>query len=177
THSTRVYAMGDVLLNPPCTHTAVREAAVAFQNAVLKIKKKIDYSRIPRSTFVDPEFAAVGITEGQASAEQRAVRVYRVGFDEIDRARIDGMTSGFAKVVATPSGKVLGGAIVGENAGELLQQFVIAMNANLSLRDLAAAVPIYPSYTAAVHHLANQHRASRLESGYVQTALKLFYGF
>src|SRR5262249_28932055 len=71
THSTRIYAIGDVLMRRPYTHIAEHEAAIAFQNAVLRIKRKIDYERLPRGTFVDPEFAAVGITERQARAEQR----------------------------------------------------------------------------------------------------------
>ena len=65
----------------------------------------------------------------------------------------------------------------GENAGMILQELVVAMEGNLGLGDLAAVVPIYPTYAGAVRHLANQHRASRLECGYIQTALKLFYGF
>jgi pyruvate/2-oxoglutarate dehydrogenase complex dihydrolipoamide dehydrogenase (E3) component len=177
THSTRIYAIGDVLLRLPYTHAAQREAAVAFQNAVLRIKKKIDYSRLPRATFLDPELAAVGLTEAQASALERPTRVYRVDFADIDRARIDGRTDGFAKVIATPSGKITGATVVGENAGMILQELVVAMRANLSLGDLAGAVPIYPTYAAAIRHLANQHREGRLERGYVQTALKLFYGF
>ena len=108
THSTRIYAIGDVLLRHPYTHFAEHEAAVAFQNAVLRIRKKIEYEGIPRGAFVDPEFAAVGISERQARAEQRPSRVYRLDFADIDRARIDGLTDGLVKVVATPAGKVLG---------------------------------------------------------------------
>jgi len=176
-HSVRVYAIGDVLLRHPYTHVAEREAAVAFQNAVLRIKKKIDYTRLPRATFVDPEVAAVGITEGQARALERPARIYRVAFAEIDRARIDGLTDGFAKVVANPAGKILGATVVGEDAGMILQELVLAMERNLSLGDLAAAVPIYPTYAGVVRHLADQQRATRLQSSYIQTALKLFYGF
>jgi pyruvate/2-oxoglutarate dehydrogenase complex dihydrolipoamide dehydrogenase (E3) component len=177
THSTRVYAIGDVLLRHSYVQFAEQEAAVVFQNAVLRIKKKIDYSAIPRATFTDPEVAAVGTSEAQARAEQRPCLVYRVAFSEIDRARIDGRTEGFAKVVATPSGKILGATVVGEDASMIVHPFVLAMAKNLGLRDVAEAVPVYPTYAEVVHHLAAQHRARRLENSYVQTALKLFYGF
>jgi pyruvate/2-oxoglutarate dehydrogenase complex dihydrolipoamide dehydrogenase (E3) component len=177
TRSTRVYAVGDVLLRHPYSHAAEHEAAVVFQNAVLRIKKKIDYSRLPRATFIDPELAAVGLNQDQAIAMERSARVYRVTFAEIDRARIDGLTEGFAKVVATPSGKILGATVVGANASMIVQQLVVAMRGNLNLGDLATMVPIYPTYAEVVHNLANQHRATRLERGYIQTALKLFYGF
>jgi pyruvate/2-oxoglutarate dehydrogenase complex dihydrolipoamide dehydrogenase (E3) component len=177
THSTRVFAVGDVLLRHRSADAAQREAAVVFQNAVLRRRKRMDYSRVPRATFVDPEVAAVGITQAQAQSEERAHRVYRVAFDQVDRARIERRTQGFASVVATPSGKILGATVVGQDASMILQEFVLAMEQNLSLRDLAAAVPIYPTYADVARKLADQHRATRLENSYVQTALKLFYGF
>jgi pyruvate/2-oxoglutarate dehydrogenase complex dihydrolipoamide dehydrogenase (E3) component len=177
THATRVYAIGDVLQRHPHAHFAECEAAVAFQNAVLRIRKKMDYSGIPWATFLDPEVASVGITHARAEEERRPVRVYRVAFAEIDRARIDGRTEGFAKVVATPTGKVLGATVVGEDASMILQEFVLAMKKGLGLKDISAAVPIYPTYAAVAHHLASQFRESRLGNSYVKSALRLFYGF
>jgi pyruvate/2-oxoglutarate dehydrogenase complex dihydrolipoamide dehydrogenase (E3) component len=178
THSSRVYALGDVLLRHPCTHVAEREAAVVFQNAVLRLHKKMDYSRLPWATYVDPEVASVGISEPQAIAEAQTVRVFRVDFRDIDRALIDGRTDGFAKVVATPSGKVLGATVVGAEAAMIVQEFVLAMEGGIGLSDIAAAMPVYPSYAGVARHLANQFQESRLLGrGYIQTALKLFYGF
>lgn len=178
THSTRVYALGDVLLRQPYTHVALREATVVFQNAVLRLRKKMDYSRLPWATFVDPEVASVGISEQQARAEARAVRVFQVDFRDIDRARIDGRTDGFAKVVTTPAGKVLGATIVGAEAAMIVQEFVLAVEKGLSLADLGSAMAVYPSYASIAGQLAHQFQQTRfLGSGYIQTALRLFYGF
>jgi pyruvate/2-oxoglutarate dehydrogenase complex dihydrolipoamide dehydrogenase (E3) component len=177
THAVRVYAIGDVLLRQRYTHVAEREAEVAFQNAVLRRRRKMDYQSLPWATFLDPEVATVGTSEAQAKAEGIDHRVYRVSYEEIDRARIDGRTEGFAKVVATPAGKVLGATIVGEEASLVLQQLVLAMESGLSLGDLAATTQIYPTYARVIRKLASQFQAARLERGLVQTALKLFYGF
>ncbi|MGO9467541.1 MAG: FAD-dependent oxidoreductase [Isosphaeraceae bacterium] len=178
THSTRVFALGDVLLRHPYTHVAEREAAIVFQNAVLRLRKKIDYGALPWATFVDPEVASVGISERQALSEGRSIRVFRVDFGQIDRAIIDGRTDGFAKVVATPSGKILGATIVGAEAAMIVQEFVLALESGIGLSDIAAAMPVYPSYAAVARHLANQFQESRLLGrGYIQTALRLFYGF
>ena len=177
THSTRVYAIGDALLRNTYTHFAEAEAAVAFQNAVLRSRKKMDYSGIPWATFLDPEVASVGITEAKAEEERRPVRIYRLAFTEIDRAQIDGRTQGFAKVVATPAGKILGATVVGDDASMIVQEFVLAMKMGHGLSDLAAAVPVYPSYAGVASHLASQFRDSRLQNGYIQSALRLFYGF
>jgi pyruvate/2-oxoglutarate dehydrogenase complex dihydrolipoamide dehydrogenase (E3) component len=177
THSTRIYAIGDVLQRHQYAHFAECEAAVAFQNAVLRIRKKMDYSGIPWATFVDPEVASVGITQARAEEERRPVRVYRVSFGEIDRARIDGCIEGFAKVVATPSGKILGATVVGHDASMIVQEFVLALKKGLGLNDIAAAVPVYPTYAGVAHRLASQFREGRLGNNYVKSALRLFYGF
>src|SRR5262249_184280 len=76
-----------------------------------------------------------------------------------------------------PSGKVLGATIVGEDASLVLQEFVLAIQKGLGLGDIAAAVHIYPTYAGVARRLANQFLATRLERGYVQTALRPFYGF
>ncbi len=177
THSSRIYAVGDVLMREQWAHAAEQEAAIVFQNAVLRKYKKLHHESIPRATFSDPEVASVGISEAQAVAESRDHRVYRVPFTEVDRARIDRRTAGFAKVLATPGGKILGVTVVGDEAALILQPFVLAMEKGLGLADIAAAVPIYPTYAGAARSLADQFLATRLEKGFFQTALRFFYGF
>ena len=85
-----MYAVGDVLMKHFSAHVALQEAMTAFQNAVLRIRKKMDYSAIPWATFTDPMVAGVGTTLARAKAEEVPCQVYRIGFDEIDRAVIDG---------------------------------------------------------------------------------------
>lgn len=177
TRSSRIYAIGDVLLQREFTHAAEREAAVVFQNAVLRLSKKIDYTALPWATFVDPEVATVGLTEAAALEQHPEVRVLRANFDELDRARIDGRTEGFAKVMATPSGKILGATVVGEQASLILQELVVAMENGLTMGDLASTTHTYPTYGGMVQKLANQFAATRHEGSLVQSALKWFLGF
>jgi pyruvate/2-oxoglutarate dehydrogenase complex dihydrolipoamide dehydrogenase (E3) component len=177
THSARVYAIGDVLMRQQYAYAAEREAEVAYANAVLRRRKRMDYSTIPRVTFSDPEVAGVGMTEDRARDDQREHRVYRVPLAQVDRAQIDGRIDGFAKVVATPGGRVLGATIVGPEASLLIQEFTLAMEKGLGLGAIAAATAIYPTYAGIGPALARQHMATRLERGVVQTALRIFYGF
>lgn len=177
THAARIFAIGDVLLRHQSVHAAEREAEEAFQNTVLRRRKKFDDKTLPRATFLDPEVASVGLSEEQARAEQRDCRVFRVSYAEIERACIDGRPQGFAKVVATPAGKILGAAIVGEGASLILQELVLAMDAGLGLSDIAASTHIYPTYSDVVLRLARQYQSTRLETGFMQTVLKLYYGF
>jgi pyruvate/2-oxoglutarate dehydrogenase complex dihydrolipoamide dehydrogenase (E3) component len=177
THAVRVFAIGDVLLRNQYANAAEREAEVAFQNAVLRRRRKMDYSHLPWATFVEPEVATVGLTEDKAKAEEIDHRVYKVSYEGLDRARIEGRTEGFAKVVASPSGKLLGATIVGEEASLVLQQLVVAMEGGLGLGDLADVTQIYPTYGRMIHDLAEQYRATRRERGFLQSALNFFYGF
>jgi pyruvate/2-oxoglutarate dehydrogenase complex dihydrolipoamide dehydrogenase (E3) component len=177
THAPRVFAIGDVLLRNQYTHAAEREADVVFQNAVFRRRKKIDYNHFPWATFLDPEVATVGISEAQAKAEQVEHRVFRVSYDNVERARIEGQTLGFAKVVASPSGKVLGATILGEQASLVLQQLVLARDAGVGLGQLARTTQIFPTYAQVIRDLAEQFGCTQLKRGFMASALRFFYGF
>lgn len=177
TPSPHIYALGDVIGKDRYTHAAEREAAIVLQNAVLKLPKKYRGDAMPRTTFTDPEFAAVGKTEAEARAEHPEVRVFHLDLAKVDRVRIDGEPGGLARVFVTESGRVLGATIAGPNAAMAIQEFVLAIEHGLTLADLAATIHPYPTMASAVRSLANQYSATRLEKGFVRTALKWFYGF
>jgi pyruvate/2-oxoglutarate dehydrogenase complex dihydrolipoamide dehydrogenase (E3) component len=177
THSPNILAIGDVIGRRPYLHSAEREASVAFQRAVLRLPKRIDYQTIPSVLFTDPEIAMVGMTEVTARAQDASARVVKVDYDAVDRARIDGRTVGFAKVIASPGGKILGAAIVGDDAATVLQELVLAMDHGLTLHDVAQTAHSYPSYSGLVRRLAVEFGSMRLERGFMQTALRWFYGF
>jgi pyruvate/2-oxoglutarate dehydrogenase complex dihydrolipoamide dehydrogenase (E3) component len=177
THAVRIFAIGDVLLRHQFAHAAEREAQVVFQNAVLRRRQRMDYSTFPWATFIDPELASLGITEAAASEQGLEHRVLRVPYDQLDRARIDGRTEGLAKVVVSPSGKILGASILGEEASLVLQQLVVAMDQGLSLVDLAASTQIYPTYGQIITRLVDQFQAFRRGRGLRAATLRFLYGY
>lgn len=177
TRAPNVWAIGDVIGRDRSTHAAGREATITFQNAVLRHSKKLDASTLPRACFTDPEVASVGLTEPQALESDPHARVFRVEMADLDRPRIEGDPRGFAKVIATPSGKILGALVVGREASLVLAPFTLAMERGLSLSDLAETVPIYPTRAAVVRNLAHQFTSSRPDRGLVRSALRWFLGF
>src|SRR6266498_2035511 len=78
-------------------------------------------------SYTDPELARVGMSETEAHKSGVDHRVYRFPFEDVDRARTDGSTEGFAKLVTDPRGKLLGAAIVGAHAGELIAEYTLAL--------------------------------------------------
>ncbi|RMH17954.1 MAG: pyridine nucleotide-disulfide oxidoreductase, partial [Gammaproteobacteria bacterium] len=131
-----ILAAGDVAGPYQFTHTAGHQAWYAAVNSLFGDLKKfrVDYSVVPWSTFIDPEVARVGLNEQEARQQGIAYEVTRYGIDDLDRAIADGTAEGFIKIL-TPPGKdrILGVTIVGEHAGDLLAEFVLAMKHGLGL--------------------------------------------
>jgi pyruvate/2-oxoglutarate dehydrogenase complex dihydrolipoamide dehydrogenase (E3) component len=147
-----IYAAGDVAGPYQFTHTASHQAWFASVNALFgQFKRfKADYRVIPRATFTDPEIASVGLTEQEAAAKGIAHEVTLFHFAESDRAIADSATKGFVKFL-TPPGKdrILGATIVGEHAGELIAEIVLAMKHGLGLNKILATIHAYPTLAEA----------------------------
>jgi pyruvate/2-oxoglutarate dehydrogenase complex dihydrolipoamide dehydrogenase (E3) component len=147
-----IYAAGDVAGPYQFTHTASHQAWFASVNALFgQFKRfKVDYRVIPWTTFLDPEIARVGLNEQEALEQGLAHEVTVYPLDELDRAITDSATAGFVKVL-TPPGKdrILGVTIVGEHAGELLAEYVLAMKHGLGLNKILGTIHTYPTMAEA----------------------------
>ncbi|MDY6785296.1 MAG: mercuric reductase [Cyanobacteriota bacterium] len=150
TSNPRIYACGDVIGGYQFTHVAGYEAVVVLTNALFSpIKKwfpsKADYRVIPWATFTDPELARVGLTEEQARKRYgEEVRILKQPFEGVDRAQAEGATDGFAKLIVTEKGDILGAHLVGKSAGELIHEIVLAMRYKLKVSALSG-IHIYPT--------------------------------
>jgi len=147
-----IYACGDVAGPFQFTHTASHQAWYASVNALFSPFRRFraDYSVIPWTTFTDPEVARVGLNEKEARQRDIAFEVTRYGIDDLDRALADGEAHGFVKVL-TPPGKdrILGVAIVGHHAGDLIAEFITAMKWGLGLKKIMSTIHIYPTLSEA----------------------------
>ncbi|MFI5400103.1 MAG: dihydrolipoyl dehydrogenase family protein [SAR324 cluster bacterium] len=164
-----VYACGDVIGPYRFTHMANQQARVVVQNALLPVKTRIDYRVVPWCTFTDPEVARVGLNETDAQAQGVPFRTIRVDLAGNDRAVCDGdgrTGAGFLKVL-TPPGRddILGATVVAAHAGELIHEAVLAMSKRLRLRDLAAAVHVYPTLAEAFHRAGDESRKAGFTPG------------
>jgi pyruvate/2-oxoglutarate dehydrogenase complex dihydrolipoamide dehydrogenase (E3) component len=145
TTNRRVYAIGDVTGGWQFTHVAGYHAGIVIRNALFRLPAKVDERAIPWVTYTDPELAHVGLAEAAAREQAGAIRVLRWPYAENDRARAEGATEGFVKVVTTPRGRILGATIVGASAGELILPWVLAIGRGLPIGALATMVAPYPT--------------------------------
>ncbi len=152
-----IYAAGDVAGPFQFTHTAAHQAWYASVNALFAPWRRfrVDYSVIPWATFIEPEVARVGINEQEAQARGIAYEVTRYDLDDLDRAIADGAAEGFIKVLTVPGkDRILGVTIVGEHAGELIAEYVLAMKNGIGLNRILATIHIYPTLAEANKYVA-----------------------
>jgi len=145
TTNRRVYAIGDAAGGLQFTHVAGYHAGIVIRHALFRLPARADYRAVPWVTYTDPELAQVGLTDAAARAGGRAVHVLRWPFTENDRAQTERRTAGLVKAVTTPRGRILGASIVGAQAGELIQPWVLAMANGLKVSALATMVAPYPT--------------------------------
>ncbi len=158
-----VFAAGDVCSRFQFTHAADAMARIVLQNALFPGRGKCSSLVIPRCTFTDPEIACVGMTETEAAACDIKVEVLREEMSHIDRAFLDGETSGFAKVLLRAgSDEILGATIVASNAGDMINEITLAMTARLGLGSIAKTVHPYPTQAEILKRLADQAQRRRL---------------
>ena len=141
----RVYAIGDAAGGLQFTHVAGYHAGVIIRSMLFGLPSKAKTSHIPWVTYTDPELAQVGLTEAEAREKHgSAMTVARFDYDENDRAIATGKTTGFIKVMVV-KGKPIGATIVGDQAGELIGVWALAIANGLKMGAVAAMVAPYPT--------------------------------
>ena len=157
TNFPNIYAAGDVAGPYQFTHTAAHQAWYASVNALFDPFRKFraDYRVIPWATFVDPEVARVGLNELEAKEQGVSYEVTVYPIDDLDRAIADGEAQGFVKVLTVPGrDRILGACIVGEHAGDLLAEFVLAMKHGIGLNKILGTIHTYPTLAEANKYAA-----------------------
>ena len=163
-----IFAAGDVAGPYQFTHTASHQAWYAAVNALFgHLKKfKVDYRVIPWTTFIDPEVARVGLNEQEARAQGIAYEITRFELKELDRAITESATDGFVKVLTAPGkDRILGVTLVGEHAGELLAEFVLAMKHGLGLNKILGTIHTYPTWAEANKYTAGEWKRAHAPQG------------
>ena len=166
TSQKNIYAAGDCTGGYQFTHYAGYQGFMAVRNAFLPFNKKSVLERVPWATFTDPEVAHVGLTEAQArDIHGEIIRVANWPMEQTDRWLTEGDPPGFLKLVYLPNGKLLGTTIVASRAGEMIQEWSLALDQGLKLAHMAESLHIYPTYAMASMQLASKLRVDQHLSG------------
>ncbi|MDF3047996.1 MAG: dihydrolipoamide dehydrogenase [Candidatus Midichloriaceae bacterium] len=149
-----VYAIGDVIYGPMLAHKA-EEEGVAVAEIIAGQHGHVNYGAIPGVVYTHPEVASVGKTEDELKKAGVEYAVGKFPFLANSRARANGETDGFVKIITDKhTDQILGAHIIGPNAGELIQEIVVGMEFKAAAEDIARTSHGHPGLSEAVKEAA-----------------------
>jgi pyruvate/2-oxoglutarate dehydrogenase complex dihydrolipoamide dehydrogenase (E3) component len=166
TSQSHIYAAGDITNRLKFTHTADFTARIVVRNILMPLqllRQNVDWSVVPWCTYTDPEVAHVGVGENEARQKNIGYDLFVVLLEDVDRAVVESEEAGFAKILtAKGSDKILGATMVAPHAGDLLHEFVLAMNAKIGLGKIASMIHAYPTFAELARKAGDKYNKTRL---------------
>ena len=150
TSQSHIFAAGDVTGLYEVVHIAIQQGELAARNAKRLLECKdlatIDYRLKMFGMFSEPQFAIVGISEREAAEQGLEVRIAKYSFKDHGKSIVRGEVEGFVKLIAdAKSGEIVGGAVVGPEASELIHEIVVAMHFHATAATLASIPHYHPT--------------------------------
>jgi len=151
-----IFAIGDVTGNPMLAHRATHQGHIAAE-VIAGHRAALDTVLIPSVAYTSPELAWVGLTQAQAKADGRKVKASSFPWAASGRNLASGGGNGLTKLVYDPdTHRILGGTIVGRNAGELLAEVTLAIEMGATLDDIALTIHAHPTLSETVAFAAER---------------------
>ena len=154
TTSYRIYAAGDCTGVLPLASVAAQQGRIAMWHALGDSLEPLNTGEVARAVFTSPEVATVGLSEDGAREGGLIVRVAQLPLARNPRAKMQGASEGFVKIISSPSGVVLGGVIVGPHASDLIFPLTMAVRRRMTVDALASASTTYPSISGTISEVA-----------------------
>jgi dihydrolipoamide dehydrogenase len=145
TNQAHIFAIGDLVGQPMLAHKAVHEGHVAAEAAAGE-KSFFDARVIPSVAYTDPEVAWVGVTEDEAKAKGMKIEKAVFPWAASGRAIANGRDEGFTKIIVDPeTHRVIGGAMVGTHAGDMIGEFALAIEMGADPHDIGKTIHPHPT--------------------------------
>lgn len=151
-----IYAVGDVIATQALAHTASAEALRAVENMAGKSPPPIDYRTSPMAIYTAPEIAAIGNNEEELQAQGLEFKKVKFPFAPLAKAKIEGHTEGFIKLLFDPRyHELLGVHIINAKATELIAEFVLGKNLETTLDEIAHSIHPHPTISETIMEAAH----------------------
>jgi pyruvate/2-oxoglutarate dehydrogenase complex dihydrolipoamide dehydrogenase (E3) component len=149
-----IYAMGDINGGPAFTHISYDDFRILRTNLIEKGNASTEGRLVPYALYIDPQLGRIGLTEEQARAQNKKVRVARMPMTSVARATETSETRGFMKaIVDADNGQILGAAVLGAEGGEIMSMLELAMMGKLSYSVLHDAIFAHPTFAESLNNL------------------------
>lgn len=149
-----IYAVGDVTDKILLAHVASKQAIVAVEN-INGLNKEMSYDAVPGAIFTSPEIGTVGLTEAEAKAEGIEYQISTFPFAASGKVMAMGEREGKVKlIVEKESEKIIGAALIGIEASDLIAELTLAVNLSLTAKDLRKTIYAHPTTAEVIHEAA-----------------------
>ena len=150
TNTGHIWAAGDVVGPWRFTHMALYQAGLVIKNIYRRRKTALNYRAVPRCIFLSPEVAAVGVSEKELRQQSGKYGQSIVAINQVSRSNTSGQKTGFVKILTNHNGVLVGGSIIAPNAGEMIHQLALAINARLTVVDITRTIHAFPTWSEAI---------------------------
>ena len=174
TNIRHIYACGDITGSYQFTHMAGYQAGVVIRNAIFHLRKKVDYSLVPWTTYTKPEVAHVGYTEARAKKEGLYERSMIVYLADNDRSRAENDRQGLLKLNLGRKNRIIGATLVGEKAGEMIPVVSLAIAQKKNPSVFLGIIFSYPTEAEIFQSLATQQLKSSFKPWQKRLVSRLF---
>jgi len=175
TSQKHIFAAGDVNGGFQFTHAAGYEGGIVVSNAIFHLPRKTDYTFLPWCTYTDPELASIGMNQKTAEEAGIQVKIWEEEFKENDRSLAEGEKVGRIRMLVDPKEKPVGVQILGPRAGDLIGEWVAALNGKVKLSAIAGAIHPYPTIGEINKKVVGSLFAPKIFSEKIQKGLKFFF--
>jgi pyruvate/2-oxoglutarate dehydrogenase complex dihydrolipoamide dehydrogenase (E3) component len=149
-----IYAIGDIKPGPALTHISYDDFRIIQANLLQNGNASIDGRPVPYTIFMDPQLGRVGLTEKEARAQGRSIRVAKLSMANVARGIEFGETRGFMKaIVDAQANQILGCAILGMEGGEVMSVLQVAMMGKLPYTVIRDGVFAHPTLAESLNNL------------------------
>ena len=149
-----IFALGDINGGPAFTHISFDDFRILRTNLIEKGSASVDGRMVPYTLYIDPQLWRIGLTESEARAQNKKVRVARMPMTAVARALETDETRGFMKaVVDAETNQILGAAVLGIEGGEIMSMLEIAMMGKLACNVLHNATFAHPTLAESLNNL------------------------
>ncbi|HHW61298.1 MAG TPA: dihydrolipoyl dehydrogenase [Syntrophomonadaceae bacterium] len=157
-----IYAIGDVTNQVLLAHVASAQGIVAVEN-IMGQERSMNYHAIPSTIFTDPEIGIVGLSEAMAVEQGYEIAVGTFPIEANGKALCQGESQGFIKIISEKrSGRILGAAIIGSHASDLIAELTLAVNKQLNTQDIIDTIHAHPTTAEIIHEAALAARGQPL---------------
>jgi len=151
-----IYAMGDINGGPAFTHISYDDFRILRANIIRKGSASTTGRLVPYTVYVDPQLGRIGLTETEAIAQKKNIRVARMPMTFVARAEENDETRGFMKaIVDADTDQILGAAVLGAEGGEIMSMLELAIMGKLPFTALRDGIFAHPTFAESLNNLFN----------------------